>query len=152
LEKARPRRRNKGEKGAKLKHPLRCCSPFRSPGFSVLPVAKRSVRHAVLADRDRARAPWMGIDFQLAHRSRSGLVSELSERRSVAAPLHKALQRVKLRQTQGIVDLGGLAIAILGALPELAAISAAGEHRPVLLRLMSEDGQLLALQVVGAQR
>src|SRR5439155_18268084 len=68
------------------------------------------------------------------------------------APLHKAFQGVKLRQTQGVVKLGGGAVAVFGPLPELAPVGAAGEHRPVLLRLVAEDGELLALQVVGRQR
>src|SRR5262249_1442483 len=68
------------------------------------------------------------------------------------APLDEAFEGVELRQAEVVVDLRGVAVAVLGALPELAAVSAAGEHRPVLLRLVAEDRLLLALDVVRAER
>src|SRR5207237_4488251 len=66
-------------------------------------------------------------------------------------PLDKAFQRVKLGQAELVVDLGGVAVAVLGALPELAAVGAAGEHGPVLLRLMAKNGHLFPLHVVGRE-
>src|SRR5262245_31079499 len=73
-------------------------------------------------------------------------------RLSVATPLHEALEGVELRQAELVVDLGRVAVAVFGALPELAAVLAAREHRLVLLRLMTEDGALLAFQVARGQR
>src|SRR5829696_2214672 len=45
-----------------------------------------------------------------------------------------------------------MAISVLGPLPELAAVAAAGEHRTVFLRLVSKNRLLLLLQVVRAER
>src|SRR5260370_20981176 len=67
-----------------------------------------------------------------------------------AIPLHKPLQRVKLRQAEVIVHFGGVTVARLGPLPELTTVHAAGEHGTVLLRLMAKNGEFLAFQVVGA--
>src|SRR5262249_5741600 len=67
---------------------------------------------------------------------------------SLVLPLHEALDGVELGQAQLIVGLGRVAVAVLRALPELARIQAAREHRPVLLRLMAEDGELLLLDVL----
>src|SRR5436305_4892731 len=66
-------------------------------------------------------------------------------------PADERLQGEELRQAEPVVDLGGAAVAVLGPLPELAAVAAAGEHRPVLLRLLPEDRVALAHQVVRAQ-
>src|SRR5688572_25662622 len=81
---------------------------------------------------------------------RSGAPSQLSP--SGAAPLHEALQRVELGQAQAVVDLGRVPVAVLSPLPELAPVGVAGEHRLVLLRLVTEDGDLLPLDVVGTER
>src|SRR5262249_16685289 len=70
---------------------------------------------------------------------------------SGVAPLDETFQRVELRQSELIIGLGRVAIAVLGTLPELAPIRAAGKHRPVLLRLMAEGCLLLALDIVGTQ-
>src|SRR5947209_7283827 len=70
--------------------------------------------------------------------------------RPAAPPLHQPLQAVELRQAEAVVQLGGVAVALLGALPELAVVGAAGEHGPVLLRLVLEDRLLLPLHVVRA--
>src|SRR5262249_8732932 len=67
-------------------------------------------------------------------------------------PLHEPFEREELRQPQVVVHLGRVAVAVLGALPEFTAVHAAGEHGAVLLRLMAEDGRLLALQVARAER
>src|SRR5262245_26082300 len=68
------------------------------------------------------------------------------------APLHEAFQRVELRQPQPVVRLRRAAVAVLRPLPELAPVGAAGEHRPVLLRLVAEDRLLLPLHVLRAER
>jgi hypothetical protein len=47
--------------------------------------------------------------------------------------LNKAFQGVKLRQSQVIVNLSRPPVAILGSLPELSSIRAAGKHRSILL-------------------
>src|SRR5437660_263428 len=73
------------------------------------------------------------------------------ERGELFPPLHEAFEGVKLRQPQRIIRLGRVAIAVLGTLPEFALVAAAGEHRPVLLRLMPKDRALLALQIARAQ-
>ena len=69
----------------------------------------------------------------------------------IPTPLHKPFQGKELRQTQGIVDLGRVLVSILGPLPELTPVRAAGEHGPVFLRLVPEDGLLFPLQVAGTQ-
>src|SRR5438445_6208 len=79
----------------------------------------------------------------------------MKERRpggSTVAPLDEAFQGVELRQAELVVDASRLPVAVPGTLPELAPVRAAGEHGPVLLRLVAEDGHLLALDVVGPQR
>src|SRR5205814_1811284 len=81
-------------------------------------------------------------------RGRSRISSALS--RLGAAPLDEAFQRIELRQAQPVVGLRRLAVAVLGPLPELALVAAAGEHRPVLLRLVAEDRLLLPLDVLRA--
>src|SRR4051794_15602086 len=67
---------------------------------------------------------------------------------SLLAPLDEPLQGVELRQPQLVVDPGGVLVAVLGPLPELALVRPPREHRPVLLRLVPEDRLLLALQVL----
>src|SRR2546421_584389 len=49
-------------------------------------------------------------------------------------------------------DPGGVLVAVLGPVPELAAVGAAGEHGPVLLALVPEDRLLLALQHLRRHR
>lgn len=63
----------------------------------------------------------------------------------LVAPLHEAFQGIELGQAELVIDLGRVPIAILGALPELAAVHTAGKHGPVFLRLMPKDSVLLAL-------
>src|SRR5262245_47349334 len=70
----------------------------------------------------------------------------------VAGPLHEALQGIKLGQTEGVVELGGVASAVFGALPELPAVDTAGKHAPVCLTLITEDGQFFPLEVFGTKR
>src|SRR5436305_59356 len=67
-------------------------------------------------------------------------------------PLHEPFQRIKLGQAEVIVDLGGMAVAVFGPLPELPAVHTPGEHGSVLLRLMAEDGEFLPFEIVGADR
>src|SRR5689334_7801268 len=78
------------------------------------------------------------------------------QKRAVSAkllsPLHEAFEREKLRQPEVVVHLRRVPIAVLGTLPELAPIRAAGEHGAILLRLMAENRGLLAFQIARAQR
>src|SRR5262245_56619961 len=67
-------------------------------------------------------------------------------------PLYKAFQRIKLRKAELIVDLGRVAVAVFGALPEFAAVDAPRKHGAVLLRLMAEDGEFFPLQVIWTDR
>src|SRR5439155_15560532 len=67
------------------------------------------------------------------------------------APAHEPFDGLVLRQTQLVIDLGRLAVALFRALPELALVGA-GEHRPVLLALVLEDRVALAAQFTGAER
>src|SRR5438876_771229 len=53
----------------------------------------------------------------------------LVRHKTLLPPLHEPLQRIELRQPQLVVHLRGVAVAVLGALPELAFVGAAGEHR-----------------------
>src|SRR5262245_7091804 len=71
--------------------------------------------------------------------------------RSLRLPLDEAFQGIELGQAKLIVNLGRVPVSFLSSLPELARVDAAGKHRPVLLRLVPENGHLLALQVLGAQ-
>src|SRR5207247_9201750 len=67
-------------------------------------------------------------------------------------PLHKPLDRLVLRQAELVVLLGGVAVAVLGALPEFPRVAGAGQQGLVLLALVLEDGHALAEQLVGAER
>src|SRR6516162_7921990 len=67
-------------------------------------------------------------------------------------PLHKSLKAEELRQTEAVVSGGGAAVSVLGTLPELAPVDAAGEHGPVFLRLMAENGLSFSLEIVRADR
>src|SRR5688500_15820642 len=62
-------------------------------------------------------------------------------------PAHEAFDRFVLRQAELVIQLGGFAVAFLGALPELAAV-VAGEERAVLLAFVLEDGDALALHLL----
>src|SRR5262245_18023043 len=67
-------------------------------------------------------------------------------------PLHKTFERVKLGQAELIVHGCRVAVAVVRTLPELPTVAAARKHRPVFLRLMLEDGELLAVHLIGAER
>src|SRR5205085_9354172 len=55
-------------------------------------------------------------------------------------------------QAELVVDLGRVDITIFRALPEFALIGAAGKHRPILLRLMAEDGELFPFHFCRTKR
>src|SRR4051812_42536039 len=67
-------------------------------------------------------------------------------------PQDKTFQCEEFREAELVIDLGGMAVAILGSLPEFAAIGAAGKHGPVFLRLVTKNRDLLFLQIFGAER
>src|SRR5262249_24391982 len=67
-------------------------------------------------------------------------------------PFHERFQGIILRKAKGVVSPSGSEVAVLGPLPELAAVRAAGEHRLVLLGLVSEDRLLLAFQHFRRER
>src|SRR2546429_5242463 len=56
-----------------------------------------------------------------------------------------------LRQAELVVEVGGFAVALFCALPELAVVGA-GEERFVLLALVLENGDALALHFLGRER
>src|SRR5688572_14788556 len=70
--------------------------------------------------------------------------------RSPPLPPHEAFNRLVLREAELVVLLSGVAVAVLGAFPELALV-AAGEQGLVLLTLMLEDRDALALYLVGRE-
>ena len=68
-----------------------------------------------------------------------------------AIPTHERFNRRVLRQSQAVVHLGGVGIALLGAFPKLTLVGA-GKERAILLRLMLEDRGALARHFVGRER
>ncbi len=64
-------------------------------------------------------------------------------------PGDEALDRLVLGQAQGVVELGGGAVAVLGPLPELAGVVGPGEQGAVLLALVLEDRHAFAVDLFG---
>src|SRR5262245_303685 len=125
------------------------CQPSRSLPLNSA-VKPSSPAHA--ADRAKAMKANEANPRLMMHPPWKSKETVISRANAISfPPLHEAFQRIKLRQPELIIDFRGVAVAVFGALPEFAAIRAAGKHGPVLLRLMAEDRLLLALQVAGTQ-
>src|SRR5262245_7750497 len=125
----------RGEFGARFGEPLICHSP-RS-GFGAFAPA------TLIIGRESRETHCTEI--------RGSPAAATANRGSLPAPLHEALKGVKLGQPEAVIRLGCLAVAVLGPLPEFSAVAAAGEHRPVLLRLVAENRLPLPVQVVRAE-
>ncbi len=107
-----------------------------SLGNSLLAGEERLTKKRLAVSR-----PLPTVECDRAQReSRRGTANVGSLSLVVLLPEHKAFQRIELRQAEIVEDLCRVQVAILGALPELTTVDAAGEHGPVLLRLMAENG------------
>src|SRR5258708_3421362 len=71
--------------------------------------------------------------------------------RTLLTPADETLDRLVLGQAELVVQLGGVAIALLGALPEFTCVAGAGEEGAILLAFVLEDGHALSHHLIGAQ-